>query len=232
MGYKGNFDAPQELGGFGDALKDRPTAVRGRRSRKKDDSSPSEPTHVAPENTASGEQHSPDTPLVVEGAVSQDLPTPGEKSPAVVSSGRSKRKTVKETEMMREIEEISRIEEISVGGTANIEAEVIGAIAGIAAQSVEGVASLGTASLRRTIRERMGSAERRARGVKVDVGSREAILDINIRVIYGYSIPITVVRVREIVADQLLRLCGLVAKEINVKVTAIEFPERMPGRVQ
>ena len=131
------------------------------------------------------------------------------------------------------MEEISRLEEIPVGGTTtNIEPEVIGAMAGVAAQAVEGVASLGTTSLRRTIRERMGGAERKARGIDVEAGRREVILDINLRIIYGYSIPETVVKVRETVADRLLQLCGLVAKEINIRVSGMEFPARMPGRVQ
>jgi uncharacterized alkaline shock family protein YloU len=97
---------------------------------------------------------------------------------------------------------------------------------------VEGVSSLGSASLPRAFRERLGNAERRARGVEVEVGKREVVLDISMRVIYGYSVPKTVVKVRQIVADRLLNLCGLVAKEINIRVTSIEFPERMPGRVQ
>ena len=118
-----------------------------------------------------------------------------------------------------------------MGGRTNIEPEVIAAISGAAAQAVPGVSSLGTASLRRSIRERVGSAERRARGIEVEVGRREVILDINLRVIYGYSIPAVVIQVREVVADRLLRLGGLEAKEINVKVIGIEFPDRTPGRV-
>ena len=140
--------------------------------------------------------------------------------------------TIRELEMMRKMDEISQLEEIPVGGTTNIEPEVIGAIAGVAAQSIQGVSSLGTASLRRTIRERLGSAEKRSRGVAVEAGRKEAILDINVRVIYGYSIPKTVIQVRHVVADRLLNLCGLIAKEINVRVIGIDFPDRMPGRVE
>jgi uncharacterized alkaline shock family protein YloU len=134
--------------------------------------------------------------------------------------------------MMRKLEDIERLEGIPVGGTTNIEAEVIGAIAGVAAQSVQGVSSLGATSLRSAIRERLGGAERRGRGVQVEAGRREVILDINVRVVYGYSIPRVVVEVRRTVADGLLRLCGLVSKEINVRITSIEFPDRMPGRVE
>lgn len=140
--------------------------------------------------------------------------------------------TIRELEMMPKMEEISRMEEIVVVGTTNIQPEVIGAIAGVAAQAVEGVASLGTTSLRRTLSERLGSGERRARGVEVEVGTREAILDINFRVVYGYSIPVVVATVRKNVAGQLLTLCGLVAKEINVRVVGMEFPDRMSGKVE
>ena len=140
--------------------------------------------------------------------------------------------TVRDLEMMPKLKDIAAMKEIPVGGTTNIEAEVIGAIAGVAAQAVQGVSSLGSTSLRRTLRERLGSAERKARGVEVEVGAREAILDINLRVIYGCSIPSMVVEVRTNVADRLLRLAGLVAKEINIRVVGIDFPARMPGRVQ
>ena len=140
--------------------------------------------------------------------------------------------TVIELEMMPKMEDMGRLEEIIVGGTTNIDPEVIGSIAGIAVQSVEGVSSLGTPSLRRTIRERLGSAERTARGIEVEVGRREVVLDINIRVVFGYNIPRTVIAVRQTVAEHLLNLCGLIAKEINIKVIGIEFPDKTPGRVQ
>ena len=140
--------------------------------------------------------------------------------------------TIRELEMMRKMEEIRQLEEIPVGGMTNIQPEVIGAIAGVAAQAVDGVASLGTTSLRRTLSERLGGAERRARGVEVEVGTREAILDISVRVAYGHSIPAVVATVRKAVAARLLTLCGLVAKEINVRVVGMEFPDRMPGRVE
>ena len=107
--------------------------------------------------------------------------------------------TVIELEMMPKMEDMGRLEEIIVGGTTNIDPEVIGSIAGIAIQSVEGVSSLGTPSLRRTIRERLGSAERSARGIEVEVGRREVVLDINIRVVFGYNIPKTVIAVRQTV---------------------------------
>jgi uncharacterized alkaline shock family protein YloU len=139
---------------------------------------------------------------------------------------------IKEQEMAGRMAELSKLEEIEVGGETDIQDEVIAAIAGVAAREVEGVASLGASSIRSAIAERVGGREERARGVGVEAGRREAILDIDLRVLYGYSIPETVVEVRHNVAGRLLTLCGLVAKEINVDVVGIEFPERMPGRVE
>ena len=76
---------------------------------------------------------------------------------------------------------------------------------------------------------RVGGREQRARGVGVEAGRKNAILDIDLRVVYGYSIPETVVKVRQHVARQVLELCGLVAKEINIHIVGIEFASRIPG---
>ena len=138
----------------------------------------------------------------------------------------------KEQEMVPRLAELERLQEIEVGGETEIDDEVIGAVAGVATREIEGVSSLGASSIRRTIAERVGGAEQRARGVAVEAGRREAILDIELRVVYGYSIPETVVKVRQNVARRVLELCGLVSKEININVVGIEFPDRMPGRVE
>ena len=66
----------------------------------------------------------------------------------------------------------------------------------------------------------------------MQAGAREVTLDIEVKVVFGYSIPETVVKVRQNVARRVLELCGLISKEINIKVGAIEFPNRMPGRVE
>ena len=139
---------------------------------------------------------------------------------------------IKEQEMVNRLAEIQKLEEIQVGGETAIDDEVIGAIAGVAAREIDGVASLGTSSIRRTVAERVGGREQRARGVGVEAGRREAILDIDIRVVYGFSIPQTVVQVRQNVANRVLELCGLVTKEININVVGIEFPEKGSGRVE
>jgi uncharacterized alkaline shock family protein YloU len=152
--------------------------------------------------------------------------------PAMTEAPGPKEIVVRETEMVSNLEEMSQMEEIPVGGVTNIDPDVIGAIAGHAAQAIPGVASLGTASLRRSLSERLGGSERWARGVEVELGRKEAIIDINLRLVYGYSVPSTVIAVRNEVADSLFRFAGLVAKEINIRVVGIDFPHRTPGRVE
>ena len=227
-GEKNSSHSLEEVGQFGSTVGEQLASAR--RSKGSGETPSNDPAPVEGVGSESLEQ--PATPSSPVGETSGDVEQARAVSPTALRRAKGKDLNVRAVEMVRRMEELSDIEEISVGGSTNIEAEVIGSIAGVAAQSVKGVASLGTTSLRRTIRERMGSSERRARGVEVEVGSREAILDISIRVIYGHSIPLTVMRVREIVADRLLKLCGLLAKEINIKVTGIEFPDRPQGRVQ
>ncbi len=137
-----------------------------------------------------------------------------------------------EQEMTARLQEVEALKELEVGGETSIDDDVIGAIAGVAAKEIEGVSELGGQSLRRTIAERVGGSEERARGVEVEAGRREAILDLELRVVYGFSIPEIVIKVRQVVAHRVLELLGLVTKEINVKVTNIDFPDRMPGRLE
>ena len=119
--------------------------------------------------------------------------------------------------------EASIVLQPEIAGQTTISDQVIEAIAGTAALEIEGVTSLGSNSVRRLIAERLGGAQRRARGVGVVSGQREAIVDIEIKVAYGFSIPAIAQQVRESVSLRVLDICGLVTKEINITVTAVEF---------
>ena len=121
-----------------------------------------------------------------------------------------------------------------VPGVTQIEASVIAAISGHVARSVEGVARLGTTggivrAVADTVRSRAASL---AAGVDVEAGKKEAILDVALIVNYGYRVPELVRKVREEVAKELNNLVGLVAKEINVSVVGIEFPDNERVRVE
>ena len=114
-----------------------------------------------------------------------------------------------------------------VPGVTEIEGRVIAAIAGHVAERIEGVANIGRGGLVRTVTNILTSeAAGKASGVDVEAGKREAILDIDLTVTYGYNIPNIVKDVRETIAKEIFEQVGLVAKEINVVVTSIEFPDR------
>ncbi len=134
--------------------------------------------------------------------------------------------------MTSKVAELEEAEEIRVAGQTTIHDSVVASVAGMASREVEEVSSMGTSSIRRTITDRVGGGEQRGRGIAVEAGQREAILDVDLKVVYGFSIPEVVIKVRENVTRRVLEICGLVTKEINVHVVGIEFPERMPGRLE
>ncbi|MFW6055757.1 MAG: Asp23/Gls24 family envelope stress response protein [Chloroflexota bacterium] len=107
--------------------------------------------------------------------------------------------------------------------------EVVASVAGMAAQEVEGVGSLGRSTVRRALSGAFADAAERARaGVAVEVGKRECIVDLQLNVHYGYSIPNIINEVRKKVAARLLEFTGLIAKEINIRVVGIDVPQRRP----
>ncbi len=123
--------------------------------------------------------------------------------------------------------------EQGVAGETIIGDEVVASIAGLAAKEVKGVAGLGKSSVRRALTERLGGAEARARmGVEVEVGKTEAIVDLQLIVLYGVSIPNVINEVRKQVASRLMEFVSLIAKEINVQVVGIEIPEKKPSAVK
>jgi len=139
---------------------------------------------------------------------------------------------IEEQEMSTRLQEIATLDELVVGGETSIDDEVIAAITGMAAKEVEGVSEIGGRSLRRAIAERVAGAEEHARGVEVEAGRKEAILDLEMRVLYGFSVPEIVIKVRQLVAQRVLELLGLVTKEINIRVVGIDFTDRISGRVE
>jgi uncharacterized alkaline shock family protein YloU len=118
--------------------------------------------------------------------------------------------------------------EQEIAGETIIEDDVVASIAGLAAREVEGVSGLGKSSVRRALTERLaGTGEKARLGVGVEVGKKEAIVDLSLVIVYGFNIPKIVAEVRKKVASRLMEIAGLVAKEINVEVASIEFPEKM-----
>ncbi|GAA4830580.1 Asp23/Gls24 family envelope stress response protein [Kitasatospora terrestris] len=113
-------------------------------------------------------------------------------------------------------------------GKTTIADGVVEKIAGIAARQVPGVHNLG-AGLARTlgaVRDRVpGGRASVSRGVKVEVGERQAAIDLDIVVEYGPSIADLAGDVRASVIDAVERMTGLEVVEVNVTVDDVHLPE-------
>ena len=119
-----------------------------------------------------------------------------------------------------------------VPGATKIEPNVVAAIVGHVVSGVSGVDRLGNpGGILRAVTDTIRSpASARAQGVGVEAGQKEAIIDLDVVMVYGYRIPSVVQEIRETVAQELFDQIGLVAKEINVGVVGIEFPSNAPSR--
>lgn len=100
-----------------------------------------------------------------------------------------------------------------------ISEEVVGAIAGIAAGEVEGVAGM-SGGLAGSLTEMLGR-KNPARGVRVEVGTREAAVDLFLNVEYGVRIPVVAQRVQEDVKRAIETMTGLRVVEVNIHIQGL-----------
>ena len=123
-------------------------------------------------------------------------------------------------------------------GTTAIADAVVTKVAGIAAREVPGVHALGggTARALGSVTQRVGIGDERTQGVSVEVGEREAAVDLTVVVEYGESIPTVSRAIRENVIKRIEGICGLQVTEVNVTVNDLFFPgdaaPSEPTRVQ
>ncbi len=113
-------------------------------------------------------------------------------------------------------------------GTTVIADGVVARIAGIAAREIPGVHGLGAAGLGGTIADiavKMTRRDTRGLGVDVEVGQREAAVDLRLTVDYGVNIPSVADAVRKNVSTRVTKMTGLLVKEVNVSVTDLHFAE-------
>ncbi|MFB7940012.1 Asp23/Gls24 family envelope stress response protein [Streptomyces sp. NPDC056049] len=104
---------------------------------------------------------------------------------------------------------------------------VVVKIAGRAAREVPGVHDMG-GGLSRTlgaVRDRVpGGRPQLGRGVKVEVGERQAAIDVELVVEYGVPVPDVARDVRENVIGAVERITGLEVVEVNIAVTDVHLP--------
>ena len=116
-----------------------------------------------------------------------------------------------------------------VGGTTKIADHVVARIAGLAAREVAGVHDLTPAGFTQSfgsIAGRVTGQDQPERGVAVQVGEVECIVDLNIVVDYGASIPQLAEAMRRNLSNRLHAMTGLQAKEVNINVADLYFPDQ------
>ena len=113
-------------------------------------------------------------------------------------------------------------------GRTTIADVVVSKIAGIATREVEGVHDVGGSASRAigALRERIpGATVNQAQGVSVEVGERQAAVDIDLVADYGVSIADLAAGVRRNVITAVERMTGLEVTEVNITVHDVYLDE-------
>ncbi|MBC3762952.1 Asp23/Gls24 family envelope stress response protein [Quadrisphaera oryzae] len=117
-------------------------------------------------------------------------------------------------------------------GHTTIADTVVSKIAGIAAREVTGVHNLGGGASRAigALRERIpGATTNHAQGISVEVGEKQAAVDINLIAEYGVSIADLAAGVRRNVIASVERMTGLEVTEVNIEVADVFIPSEDDG---
>lgn len=110
-------------------------------------------------------------------------------------------------------------------GTTTIADPVVTKVAGIAAREVGGVHALGGGVARAlgAVTQRI-SVDNMSQGVNVEVGEREAAVDLTVVIEYGESIPRVAEEIRQNVIRRIEGICGLHVTQVNVAVNDLHMP--------
>jgi uncharacterized alkaline shock family protein YloU len=130
--------------------------------------------------------------------------------------------------------------ELSSGqGKTSIADSVVAKIAGVACRELAGVHSMGSGltSTFGAIKDKLGNSDPSpSRGVTVEVGERQAAIDVDIIVEYGSAIVDVASAIRENIISQVETMTGLEVAEVNVTVDDVFLGESeappQPPRVQ
>lgn len=127
----------------------------------------------------------------------------------------------------------ARLADETSQGRTTIAAGVVQKIAGIAAREIAGVNALGGGVSRAfgSLRDRIpgGGTSASTSGVNVEVGEKQAAVDLDIVVEYGASIVELSRAVRRNVIGAVESMTGLEVIEVNLAVNDIHFPDEQNG---
>ncbi|MBO8128478.1 MAG: Asp23/Gls24 family envelope stress response protein [Peptococcaceae bacterium] len=108
-------------------------------------------------------------------------------------------------------------------GTIRIANEVVSTIAGLAATEIPGIVGM-SGGLPGGIAEILGR-KNLSKGVKVEVGEKEARIDLYVITEYGVRIPDVAGEVQSNVKRTVEDMTGLAVLEVNVHVQGVAFPK-------
>ncbi|ATE58332.1 Asp23/Gls24 family envelope stress response protein [Actinosynnema pretiosum] len=118
-------------------------------------------------------------------------------------------------------------------GATTVADTVVQKIAGLATREVSGVHALGGGGAARafsSLRERIpGATASAGQGVSVEVGERQAAVDLHVLVEYGVSITDLARSVRRNVIGAVEQMTGLEVVEVNIAVTDVHIPGEDEG---
>lgn len=106
-------------------------------------------------------------------------------------------------------------------GLVKISDEVVAIIAGMAATEAAGVAGM-SGSIAGGIAEMLGR-KNLSKGVKVEVGDKEAVIDLYIIVEYGCRIPDVAWEIQERVKKSVESMTGLKVIEVNIHIQGVNI---------
>jgi uncharacterized alkaline shock family protein YloU len=122
-----------------------------------------------------------------------------------------------------------RSELVTPYGKTSIAESVVEKIAGVSASEIAGVHAMGKGRSRAlgAIRDKLPvvSGANPGQGVSVEVGARQAAIDLDLVVDYGVSIVSVAQAVRENVIGNIERMTGLEVTEVNVAVDDVWMGE-------
>lgn len=109
-------------------------------------------------------------------------------------------------------------------GNIKIADDVLATIAAVAAETVEGVVEL-QSTLKESVTDMLG-VKNLARGVKVNVGEAEAVIDLFVTIEYGKNLVDVSKEIQEKVKEAIETMTSLEVIEVNVHVSGIAIMDK------
>ena len=106
------------------------------------------------------------------------------------------------------------------GGTISYSEDVIAIISGLAASEIKGVAGM-SGGLKSGIGELLGKKDL-AKGIKASINNDEAVIEVNLIVIYGTIISNVAVEIQKSVKRAVEGMTGLKVVAVNVNIQGVQ----------